>query len=254
VTGRRRVASGRAFGATLLVVCLAPSVPLEDGDRSRVTVRAADVDLPSPSPLAISGRHLRATQRRAALSVRPIPFEQFDAVIPEKATPWLGPASAGPPDAVPPPLDLETPAAPPLPSAPLHALPGEAGNEAPRIAGAAARPETARAVAPAAPDPGLRALYVGFGVLQGLDVYTTRVALKSGAREANPLMVGLAGRPAALVAAKAAATFGTVYLVERLRVRNRVAAVVTMAAIDSAYAMLVVRNARVAGGLRERLR
>jgi hypothetical protein len=67
-------------------------------------------------------------------------------------------------------------------------------------------------------------------------------------------MVGLAGRPAALVAAKTAATFGTVYLVERLRVRNRVAAVVTMAAIDSAYAMLVVRNARVAGGLRERLR
>ena len=92
----------------------------------------------------------------------------------------------------------------------------------------------------------MRPLYLSFGVLQGLDVYTTRVALERGARETNPLMGGLADKPAALVAVKAAATFGTVYLVERMRIRHPVAAAITMAAIDSAYVMLVVRNAQVA--------
>jgi hypothetical protein len=102
----------------------------------------------------------------------------------------------------------------------------------------------------ASPTPGMRPLYLALGVLQGADVYTTRVALASGAREANPLLAGIADKPAALIAVKAAATFGTVYFVERMRLRHPGAAAITMAAIDAAYVVLVVRNARLAGHVR----
>ena len=95
-------------------------------------------------------------------------------------------------------------------------------------------------------DPGsFTRMYVAFGLMQAVDVHSTIVTLRAGAKEANPLMGGVAGNPAALIAVKAASAAGTIYCVERLRKRNRVAAAITMAALDTAYAMVVMNNARV---------
>jgi hypothetical protein len=95
-------------------------------------------------------------------------------------------------------------------------------------------------------------MYVAFGLLQAVDAHSTIVTLKGGAKEANPLIGGLAGNPAALVAVKTASAAGTLYCVERLRKKNRVAAAVTMAALNSAYAVVVMNNARVAAKINSR--
>jgi hypothetical protein len=123
--------------------------------------------------------------------------------------------------------------------------PGLTAPAMPR-AGAASGP------AEASFDPGLfRGMYLTFGLLQGADVFSTIVAVKSGAREANPLMRVLADSPAPLIAVKATATVATVYLIERIRKRSPVVAAVTLAAIDSAYGVVVMHNVRVIKRLRE---
>jgi hypothetical protein len=45
-----------------------------------------------------------------------------------------------------------------------------------------------------------------------------------------------------LLAVKAAASVGTIYLAEKLWRRNRVAAVALMAGLNGAYAVIVARN------------
>jgi hypothetical protein len=87
-------------------------------------------------------------------------------------------------------------------------------------------------------------LYISFAGLQALDAHSTLRALKAGASEANPLLQGVADRPVALVALKAGVTASTIFLAEKLRVNNRVGAVVLMAAMNSAYATIVVHNYR----------
>ena len=87
-------------------------------------------------------------------------------------------------------------------------------------------------------------LYVSFASLQGLDAHSTTRALKRGAAEANPLMRGLAEHPAGLIAVKAAATTGVVLAGEKMWKRNRVAAIVFMAAANSAMAWVVQHNYR----------
>lgn len=94
---------------------------------------------------------------------------------------------------------------------------------------------------------GMRGLYIASGVLHALDLYSTRMALSAGAQEANPLMRGAVGNTAAYVTIKAAATAGTIFLMEKARKRNPVAAIVAMAAINSAYFVIVMHNVRVAG-------
>ena len=90
----------------------------------------------------------------------------------------------------------------------------------------------------------LPALYGTFATLQVLDVMSTRKALAAGGREANPLMRnGNIGTTIALKAASATATF---YLTEKLWKKNRVAAVVVMAAINGAGVAVVAHNNRVA--------
>jgi heme A synthase len=90
-------------------------------------------------------------------------------------------------------------------------------------------------------------LYVAFAVLQGLDGATTVRALGRGAVEANPLLGGVAGNPAALFAAKAGTAVGSILLTERLWKRNRVAAIALMVALNGAYAAVVAHNYRVGG-------
>jgi hypothetical protein len=97
----------------------------------------------------------------------------------------------------------------------------------------------------------LPALYVTLGAMQAWDAYATNVALKAGAREANPAVAPFAGNTGALIGAKAAATVGTIFFAERLWKKNKVAAVVMLAAINGATAavsMHNMRNAKVASG------
>jgi hypothetical protein len=90
-------------------------------------------------------------------------------------------------------------------------------------------------------------LYVSYALLQGLDVQSTRTALGGGGREANPLMTGLADRPVAFVALKAATGVAVILASEKMRARNKVAALVTMAALNGLYATIVTHNYSVAG-------
>jgi hypothetical protein len=69
-------------------------------------------------------------------------------------------------------------------------------------------------------------------------------ALENGGIESNPLLRDLAGQPAALIAMKAGVTASTIFLVERLRPKHPVGAIVLMAALNSFYATVVVHNYR----------
>ena len=91
----------------------------------------------------------------------------------------------------------------------------------------------------------LSALYGTYGALQALDVVSTRRALAAGARERNPLMNG--GNMTTMIAVKAAAGASTIYFTERLWKKNRVGAVIVMAALNGASAAIVARNQRNAG-------
>ncbi len=95
-------------------------------------------------------------------------------------------------------------------------------------------------------------LYVGYGVLQGLDVHTTARAIEAGAREGNPLLKGFNARLGATIAVKAATGTATIFAVERLWKRNRVAAIALMAGVNGVTAAVAVYNVRVARAQRAR--
>jgi hypothetical protein len=90
----------------------------------------------------------------------------------------------------------------------------------------------------------LPALYVSFGAVQILDVYSTRRAIDRGAVEANPVMKGFAGSSAAMLAVKSAATALSIYCAEKAWKRNRKVAVVLMAALTGATATVAAHNLR----------
>jgi uncharacterized protein DUF5658 len=85
-------------------------------------------------------------------------------------------------------------------------------------------------------------LYIGFAATQVLDVHSTLRALDAGHSEANPMMRWATSRPAAFVALKSATTAGTLFVAERLRRHHPKSALLMMAAIDSAYAVVVANN------------
>jgi hypothetical protein len=90
-------------------------------------------------------------------------------------------------------------------------------------------------------------LYATFAALQILDAHSTTRALKNGGIEANPVISSFAGNTGALYATKLATTAATIYAVEKLWPKNRVAAILTMVAINSAYTFVVRHNYGVAG-------
>ncbi len=96
----------------------------------------------------------------------------------------------------------------------------------------------------------LSSLLASTVVMQALDVHSTYQALGRGAVEANPLMAGATRNRAAFIATKAAVAAATVLAVSRVGKRNKVAAIATLVAINSAYAFVVDHNYRVARGLR----
>ena len=89
-------------------------------------------------------------------------------------------------------------------------------------------------------------LYFSLATLQGLDVHSTTVALNRGHAEANPLMRWCAGNPASLSAVKMLSTAGFIYTAEKMRRRNRKAAIAFMVATNVATVFIVHHNYRVA--------
>jgi hypothetical protein len=91
----------------------------------------------------------------------------------------------------------------------------------------------------------LPSLYVSTAVMQALDVHSTLRALDRGAAEGNPLMSGLTKNRGAFIATKAAVAAGTIFATRQIGKRNKVAAVATLIAINSAYALVVRHNYQV---------
>lgn len=89
-------------------------------------------------------------------------------------------------------------------------------------------------------------LCASFAALQVADLHATYRAMGYGAREANPLMSGIAGNKAAMIGFKAGATAATIYLVQKFGVKNRTAATIFMVVANSAYAMIAAHNYRMA--------
>lgn len=96
----------------------------------------------------------------------------------------------------------------------------------------------------------LGSLYASTAIVQALDVHSTIQALDRGAVEANPLMSGLTKNKAAFIATKAAVATSMVFAARSMAKRNKVAAIVTLVALNSAYAMVVQHNYAVARKLR----
>jgi hypothetical protein len=90
----------------------------------------------------------------------------------------------------------------------------------------------------------LPSLYVSFAALQIVDARTTMGVLRRGASEANPLL----SQPnqMGVWAVKAASTASTIYFVERIWKKNRVAAVLVMAGINGGYAAIAAHNTKQA--------
>lgn len=88
----------------------------------------------------------------------------------------------------------------------------------------------------------LAPLYLSFIALQVMDADSTAEAIRAGHAEANPFMARTGGSTGAMLAVKAVSTAGTIYAVEKLWKRNRVAAVIVMAAINVGYAAVVSSN------------
>ena len=86
-------------------------------------------------------------------------------------------------------------------------------------------------------------LYAGNVALHGLDLLSTRVALRDGSREANPLLKRASVET--VTVAKVGASALTILAAERLWKRNRVAAVGLMIAADVGLSAVVANNYQV---------
>jgi hypothetical protein len=89
---------------------------------------------------------------------------------------------------------------------------------------------------------GIFPLYASYAALQMVDVHSTNRALDRGGVEANVLMRRIAGSPLPLTLVKASAAASTIYLVEKVRRRSRMGAMLTMVGLNSAYAIVVATN------------
>jgi hypothetical protein len=88
----------------------------------------------------------------------------------------------------------------------------------------------------------LTALYGTYATIQALDVVSTHRAIANGAQERNPLMRG--GSVGTMIAVKAATGAATIFFAERMWKKNRVGAVIVMAALNGASAAIVAHNQR----------
>jgi Domain of unknown function (DUF5658) len=98
--------------------------------------------------------------------------------------------------------------------------------------------------------PLMTALYASTFAMQALDVHSTITAFRAGAVEANPLMTGVTKNTLVFAALKAGIATSTVLAARSMSKTNKVAAVATLIGINSAYAMIVQHNYKVASHLR----
>ena len=96
----------------------------------------------------------------------------------------------------------------------------------------------------------LTSLYAMTAVTQALDAHSTLKALNRGGVELNPVLSGLAGNKAAFIAVKGAVAAGSIYAARQLAKRNKVAAIVSLVAINAAYGLVAHHNYKVASRLR----
>lgn len=89
------------------------------------------------------------------------------------------------------------------------------------------------------------ALFVSTAVLQALDYHSTMRARANGAIEANPLMSKLTDHRLLFAAAKGAVATSTIMLSRQLAKKNKLAAALTLVAVNSAYAMVVSQNYQI---------
>jgi hypothetical protein len=92
----------------------------------------------------------------------------------------------------------------------------------------------------------LPSLYAGLVGLQAYDGYATLRGVRSGSLETNPLVGGLATRPAAFWTVKAASTLTTIYFAEQLwRNHKRGQAILTVVVADAVMSAIAARNAQM---------
>ena len=97
----------------------------------------------------------------------------------------------------------------------------------------------------------LPALYATSAALQGYDTFSTLNALKSGAREANPLMKSVVKSPTAFVAMKAGVAAGSILAAEQLwKNRHRIGAIGMMVASNVMMGIVAAHNSRVLSQLK----
>lgn len=95
-------------------------------------------------------------------------------------------------------------------------------------------------------DFGMGAVYASTALMHILDIDSTFKALDRGAVEANPLMSGLVKNKSAFILTKAAIAGATIYATHRMAKHNKVGAIITSMAINSAYLMIVKNNYAIA--------
>jgi Domain of unknown function (DUF5658) len=84
---------------------------------------------------------------------------------------------------------------------------------------------------------------------QALDIHSTLKAVDHGAIEANPMMSGLVHNQAAFIGVKAGLTAGFMYVTHKMAKRNKTAAILTAAAVNSVYLVVAHHNYKVARSL-----
>ena len=92
----------------------------------------------------------------------------------------------------------------------------------------------------------LPVLYGTLSAVQVWDLYSTSLALKSGAHEANPNVAPFTSSRASMLALKAATTAGAILCAEKMWRKNRTGAVVMMVAINVATAAVAQHNIQIA--------
>jgi Domain of unknown function (DUF5658) len=94
----------------------------------------------------------------------------------------------------------------------------------------------------------MTSLYATTAVMQVLDVHSTLAAFRAGATEANPLMQDVTKNGTAFLAVKVGVAATTIFAARQVSKRNKMAAIATLVAINSAYAIVVNHNYKVARG------
>jgi hypothetical protein len=92
-------------------------------------------------------------------------------------------------------------------------------------------------------------LYASVAALQILDVHSTLTAMHFGAHEGNPLMSGVTSTTPGFLAVKAGIAAATIMAAKSIAKRNKVAAIVTLIGINSAYGFVVSHNYKLAQSL-----